>query len=117
MERRVDFLTALRDNTPPDLARLYWLARVTLVASREGIPATGEPEQDGESEAPEGQGGDDPLPVVVGEGTGRDASVHELRHRRSYDPTSADLRAVRRALDEHLPCIRSRRRRPDRRGH
>jgi uncharacterized protein with von Willebrand factor type A (vWA) domain len=131
MERRVDFLTALRDNTPPDLARLYWLARVTLVASREDIPVfdalfakhfagvalSGEPEQEGESEAPEREGGGEPEPVLLSEGTGRDASVHELRNRRRYDPTSEDLRALKRALDEHLPRIRSRRRRPDRRGH
>jgi uncharacterized protein with von Willebrand factor type A (vWA) domain len=131
MERRVDFLTALRDNPPPDITRLYWLARVTLVSHRDqlgwfdalfakhfaGVALAPEPQQEGESEAPEGAGGGEAEPVVLSEGTGRDASVHELRHTRRYDATTDDLRALRRALDEHLPCIRSRRRRPDRRGH
>lgn len=131
LARRVDFLTALRDNTPPDLARLYWLARVTLVGSREDIPEFDtlfakyfagvapetEPDEAGESEAPEGEGGGELEPAVLSEGTGRSASVHDLRHRRTFDPTSEDLQALRRALDQHLPRIRSRRRRPDRRGH
>ena len=131
MDRRIDFLIALRDNQPPDLIRLYWLARVTLVARREDIPAfdalfakhfagvapVGRPERPGESEAPERGEQGELAPVVLGEGAGKDASVHELRNRRHYDVTTDDLRALKRALDEHLPCIRSRRRRPDRRGH
>ena len=36
--KRIDFLTALRDNPPPDITRLYWLARVTLVTRLEDIP-------------------------------------------------------------------------------
>jgi uncharacterized protein with von Willebrand factor type A (vWA) domain len=129
--RREDFLRVLRDNPPPDLIRLYWLGRITLVAAREDIPAfdavfakhfagaapVAEAEQSGESEAPESAGGGELEPVVLTEGTGRSASVHDLRNRRSFEPTSEDLRALRRALDEHLPRIRSRRRRPERRGH
>jgi uncharacterized protein len=130
-EKRIDFLTALRDNVPPDVTRLYWLARVTLVSRLEdvpafdalfatwfkGAPATVEPRDEGESEAPPDSGGSDELqPQLIAEGTGRDASVHELRNRRTFDPTADDLAALRKALREHLPTIRSRRRRPARRG-
>lgn len=130
MERRVDFLTAVRDVPPHDITRLYWLARVTLVDRLEGIPffdavfATfflgvppqPAPAEEGESEAPEPQGSDELEPLVLSEGTGREASVHDLRHRRTYTGDNADLNALRRALDEHLPKIRSRRRKPHRRG-
>ena len=130
VERRVDFLAALRDNTPPDLTRFYWLARVTLVTHRDQLPwfdavfakyfagaaMSVEPESEGESEAPEPQGSGAAEPLLLSEGTGRSASVHDLRHHRSFEPTGGDLRSLRRALDDHLPCIRSRRRRPDRRG-
>ena len=130
-EKRIDFLTALRDNVPPDLTRLYWLARVTLVSRLEdvpafdalfatwfkGAPATVEPREEGESEAPPDGGGSDELqPQLIAEGTGKDASAHELRNRRDFDQTAADLAELRKALREHLPTIRSRRRRPARRG-
>src|SRR6478609_7247096 len=36
--KRIDFLTALRDNSPPDITRLYWLARVTLVSRLDDVP-------------------------------------------------------------------------------
>ncbi|WP_270006765.1 vWA domain-containing protein [Solirubrobacter deserti] len=130
MERRVDFLTALRDNPPHDIQRLYWLARVTLVDRLEAIPVfdavfasffLGAPPQpapaeEGESEAPEPQGEHEAAPMVMSEGTGKSASIHELRHRRAYGGAPDDLAELRRALDRHLPKIRSRRRRPDRRG-
>jgi uncharacterized protein with von Willebrand factor type A (vWA) domain len=129
-ERRIDFFTALRDNPPADLMRLYWLARVTLVADREsippfnalfatyftGAPSVAEPETSGEAEAPKNHGGD-LQPVLAGEGTGKSASVDELRNRRSYEPTMDDLAELRKAIAEHLPHIRSRRLRPMRRGH
>jgi uncharacterized protein with von Willebrand factor type A (vWA) domain len=130
LERRVDFLAALRDNTPPDLTRLYWLARVTLVTHRDQLPwfdavffkhfagadAPREAREEGESEAPQGGETGAPEPLLLSEGTGRTASVHDLRHTRSFEATSEDLRTLRRALHEHLPCVRSRRRRPERRG-
>jgi uncharacterized protein len=129
-ERRIDFLCALRDNTPPDLTRLYWLARVTLVSRLEEIPAfdalfsvhfagaprTVVPDESGETEAPKPKGGGELQPVLLAEGTGRDASLHELRNRRRYDETADDLGELRRALRRHLPCVPSRRRRPARRG-
>ncbi len=37
-EKRIDFLTALRDDPLPDLERLYWLARITLVTRLEDVP-------------------------------------------------------------------------------
>jgi uncharacterized protein len=119
------------DNTPRDLARLYWLARVTLVSRREeispfdavfakhfaGIAPVGEPEpESGETEAPQPQGEGELAPLLLSEGTGSKAAVHDLRNRRKYERTTADLRQLRRALDDHLPRIRSRRRRPNRRG-
>lgn len=129
-ERRIDFFTALRDNPPHDITRLYWLARVTLVDRLEDIPCfnavfasyfVGAPPQrvpaeEGETEAPEPKGGGELEPVVLAEGTGKSASVHHLRHTRRFDGEAEGLRELRRALDEHLPKIRSRRRRPARRG-
>ncbi len=128
-ERRIDFLTAVRDNEPPHITRLYWLARVTLVSRLEDIPFfdavfathfTGappvvEPRNEGESEAPPNQSGE-LQPVLLGEGTGKSASVHDLRNRRRYEPTTDDLDELRKAIAEHVPQVRSRRLRPRRRG-
>jgi uncharacterized protein with von Willebrand factor type A (vWA) domain len=130
-EKRIDFLTALRDAPPRDISALYWLARVTLVSSVEDLPAfeavfnawfrgTARPaasEEEGESSAPPANQPGEIQPVQLAEGTGKDASVHELLNRRAFDPTHADLMELRRAVREHLPRIRSRRRRPARRGH
>jgi len=129
-ERRIDFFTALRDNPPADLMRLYWLARVTLVPDRESIPPfnalfatyfTGappiaEPDTQGETESPQNQGDQELQPVQLGEGTGKDASVHDLTNRRSYDPTGDDLAELRKTIAQHVPQVRSRRLRPRRRG-
>jgi uncharacterized protein with von Willebrand factor type A (vWA) domain len=130
VERRTDFLTALRDTPPHDVQRLYWMARVTLVDRLEAIPTFDAvfsayflgappqpvPSEEGEEEAPEPQGGGESDPMVLSEGTGTSASVHDLRHRRAYAGATDDLAELRRALEAHLPRIRSRRRRPDRRG-
>jgi uncharacterized protein with von Willebrand factor type A (vWA) domain len=130
MERRVDFLTAVRDNPPHDITRLYWLARTTLVTRLEdipvfdaifasyflGAPPQPAPAEEGESEAPDPQGDSESAPALMSEGTGKTASVHELKHQRAYDGTTTGLAELRRALDEHLPRIRSRRLRPRRRG-
>jgi uncharacterized protein with von Willebrand factor type A (vWA) domain len=130
-QRRIDFMTALRDNPPADITRLYWLARVTLVARREsiplfdavfathfaGLPPVAEPEDSGETEKPQPGKQGELQPVVLAKGTGKSASADELRHTRTYDPTTDDLAELRRALAEHLPCVRSRRRAPHRRGH
>ncbi len=130
MERRVDFLTAVRDVPPHDIQRLYWLARVTLVTRLEdipffdavfamhflGAPPQPAPAEEGESEAPEPQGASEASPTVMSEGTGKTASVHDLRHRRDYAGGDEQLAELRRALAQHLPTIRSRRHRPHRRG-
>ncbi len=54
--------------------------------------------------------------MMLAEGTGKTASVHDLRHKRAFDGTTDDLAELRRALAQHLPTIRSRRHRPHRRG-
>ncbi len=129
-ERQLDFFRALADNPPQDLMRLYWLARVTLVADREsippfnalfaayfaGAPPIAEPQSEGETEAPPNKGGD-LQPIQLGEGTGKDASVLDLRNRRTYDETRDDLSELRKAFAQHLPQVRSRRLKPHRRGH
>ena len=48
-------------------------------------------------------------PVLLGEGTGKSASVDDLRNRRTYDATNEDLAELRKAIAEHLPRVRSRR--------
>jgi uncharacterized protein with von Willebrand factor type A (vWA) domain len=130
-EKRIDFLSALRDAPPRDISALYWMARVTLVSSLEDLPAfeavfdawfrgTPQPagsEEEGESQAPPAPKPGEVQPVQLAEGTGKDASVHELLNRRGFDATHDDLMELRRAVREHLPQIRSRRRRPARRGH
>jgi uncharacterized protein with von Willebrand factor type A (vWA) domain len=130
MERRVDFFTALRDIPPHDIQRLYWLARVTLVDRLEtipffdavfaayflGAPPQEVPNEEGEEEAPEPKSSGELAPQELSEGTGKSASVHDLRHKRTFEGDADDLRELRRALNEHLPNIRARRRRPARRG-
>jgi uncharacterized protein with von Willebrand factor type A (vWA) domain len=130
-EKRLDFLRALAGNPPRDLTALYWLARITLVTRLEdvasfdavfaahfaGAPGTAEPPADeGEEEAPPSTGGGEVQPVQLAEGTGKDASVHEVHNRRDFDPTAEGLAELRKALREQLPTIRSRRLRPARRG-
>ena len=131
-DKRLDFLRALAGTPPADLTRLYWVARVTLVSRLEDIPAfdtvfathfmgaprpTTPPAEGSEEQAPQPSKQGELEPVALAEGTGKRASVHELRHRRTYDATPDDLAELRKALAEHLPRIRSRRLRPARRGH
>jgi uncharacterized protein with von Willebrand factor type A (vWA) domain len=130
-EKRIDFLRALAADRPPHITRLYWLARVTLVTRLEDLPAFdavfatwfgGAPpvveaqEEEGEEQAPRPKHEGELSPVALSEGTGKSASVHELINRRAYDATADDLAELRRALERHLPTIRSRRRRAARRG-
>jgi uncharacterized protein len=130
-DKRIDFLRALAENTPADVTRLYWLARITLVSRLEDLPFfdalfaahfLGAPRQaapprgEGEEQAPESTPPGEQPPIGLREGTGKEASVHELQHRRAYDATHDDLLELRKALQEHLPRIRSRRLRPARRG-
>jgi uncharacterized protein with von Willebrand factor type A (vWA) domain len=126
--RRIDFMTALKD-PPPNITRLYWLARVTLVERREDIApfnavfaahfhgAPPIPETDtSETEAPQPSAGGELQPVAIRKGTGRSAAAEDLPNRRTYDPTTESLAELRQALAEHLPRVRSRRQRTARRG-
>jgi uncharacterized protein with von Willebrand factor type A (vWA) domain len=129
-QKRIDFLTALRDNSPPDITRLYWLARVTLLTRADdlpafdaafsawfaGVPQTVESEEEGEEQAPRPKPDGELQPVQRTEGTGKRASVDDLVNRREYEPTVEELATLRKALRAHRPTIRSRRRRPARRG-
>ena len=128
--RRIELLTALRDNPPANIQRLYWLARVTLVDRREDIApfnavfathfggAPPIPEVDSsETEAPQPSASGELQPVAIRRGTGRSAAAEDLPNRRSYDPTTEDLANLRKAINEHLPRVRSRRQRRARRGH
>ena len=127
--RAADRLPAPRcaDNEPPDIMRLYWLARVTLVAGprvhsplrcavRHVLHRRPTDSRAGRARARprrRSRSGDQELqPVQLGEGTGKDASVHELRNRRTYDATTDDLAELRKALAEHLPRVRRRRLKP-----
>ena len=97
---------------PHDITRLYWLARVTLVTRLEdipffdavfamhflGAPPQPVPQEAGEEEAPEPQGGGEAEPATLAEGTGQTASVHDLRHKRSFEGTPEDLAELRRAV-------------------
>ena len=129
----IDFLTALRDNPPPDITRLYWLARVTLVSRRRGPAglrrAVRQVVRAARRAPVESAGGGRERGAAAAaarascsrsscaEGTGRSASVHDLRQPpRLTTPTAEDLAELRKALASTCRAIRSRRRRPDRRG-
>jgi hypothetical protein len=135
--RRITFLRAVAEATPPDVERMFWTARVTLVSRVQDLaafdavfaawfhgdppPVVASPPQDGSDTAsPEPKGDGDLDAVQWKEGSGRHASPLDLRRRRRFAPATADdrerLRELRRALREVLPAIDSRRRRPAKRG-
>lgn len=131
-DKRIDFLRALAADPPADVTRLYWLARITLVTRLDDLPAfdavfaahflgaprrSAPPRDEGEEQAPQSAKQGEQQPIGLREGTGKDASLHELHNRRAYDATHDDLLELRKALRAHLPRIRSRRLRPARRGH
>ena len=130
-EKRIDFLRALADNQPPDISAPVLAragdardapgghARLRRACSPPSSPARrrrSRPTEEGEEQAPQPKQAGELSPVELAEGTGKSASVHELVNRRSYDATAEDLAELRRALRRQLPTIRSRRRRPARRG-
>ncbi len=131
-DKRIDFLVALRDNPPPDIRRLYWLARVTLVTRLDelgpfdalfaahfmGTPLpTESPDDESDTQSP-----------AAGRERAR-AAAAERGHRPQRrgprpaqpahvsSPRTTICGELRKALREHLPQIRSRRLRPRRRGH
>ena len=114
--------------------RLYWLARVTLVCAGgrcppstrcsttwfAGGPAIAEPPHEGDPRrrAAARRRRGELQPLGTAEGTGNEASAHELRAPARLRPRPAeDLAELRKALRRpHLRRVRSRRRRPARRG-
>jgi uncharacterized protein len=134
--KRMDFLRAIAEATPPDIERMYWTARVTLVSRAEdlarfdavfdawfrgrALPAAAVPEDSSETEAPSPKGTQELDAVQVSEGSGREASQVDLRRRPRFERTTAEqrmrLHALRRAIQDVLPAIDSRRRTRARRG-
>jgi uncharacterized protein with von Willebrand factor type A (vWA) domain len=126
--RRIVFLRAVAEAPPNDITRLYWTARVTLLADVRELPRfdavfdewfrgrTTTPVADAsETQAPQpGQHGE-LEPILVREGSGRSASALELVRRRDF-PHGPPLIELRRALRRALPVIDSRRRKAARRG-
>jgi uncharacterized protein with von Willebrand factor type A (vWA) domain len=138
--RRADFSRAMMLAPLRNRDSLYWVARVTLVASAEQMDvfdavfnawfgtgvlpeAIAAEDESDESEAENRHAsGEAAMPVEVGEGegTGSAASHHELLHRRTLDRVSQDERELwlwtRRAAEMCLPIMRGRRRAPGRIG-
>jgi uncharacterized protein with von Willebrand factor type A (vWA) domain len=136
--RRITFLRAIAEATPPDVERLFWTARVTLVACAEDLDAFDAvfaawfrggpplviqeraPEDSSDTAAPEPSADGELEAVEWAEGTGRHSSPLDLRHRRRFGPASPEDRArlheLRRALATVLPEIDARRRRAAKRG-
>ena len=126
--RRIVFLRAIADATPRDITRLYWTARVTLLADVRDLSRfdavfdewfrgrTTTPVADAsETPAPQSRGAGELEPILVREGSGRSASSLELVRRRDFAP-GPPLTELRRALRRSLPMIDSRRRRAARKG-
>jgi uncharacterized protein len=126
--RRIAFLRAVAEATPPDITRMYWTARVTLVGDVRELPhfdavfdewfrgRTTTPVADAsETPAPQSRGAGELEPLLVREGSGRSASQLELVRRRDF-PHGPPLIELRRALRRALPVIDSRRRKAARRG-
>jgi len=129
--RRIAFMRAVAQAPPPDITRLYWTARVTLVADAREFPRfdavfdewfrgrTPTPAADAsETPAPQSSGQGELEPILVREGSGRSASSLELVRRREFahDADRVALVELRRALRWSLPVIDSRRRRAARKG-
>jgi uncharacterized protein len=126
--RTITFLRAVADATPPDITRMYWTARVTLLADVRDLRRfdavfdewfrgrTTTPVADAsETQAPQpGQHGE-LEPMLVREGSGRSASSLELVRRRDF-PHGPPLIELRRALRRALPVIDARRRKAARKG-
>jgi uncharacterized protein with von Willebrand factor type A (vWA) domain len=126
--RRTVFLRAVAQAPPADITRLYWTARVTLLADVRDLPrfdavfdewfrgrTTTPVAEASETPAPQSQGAGELEPILVREGSGRSASSLELVRRRDF-PHGPPLTELRRALRRTLPLIDSRRRKAARRG-
>jgi hypothetical protein len=131
--RQRDFLRALVLVPPRDPGHLYWIARTTLTGSVTDadvfdpvfahwfaagpLPVT--PGPDGPGDAERGGGGEGPAPEQVArEGAGQEASWSATDRGAAFPATARRrlLARLRRALPPAVPTVRSRRRRPARRG-
>lgn len=134
--RQRDFLRALTLVPPHDVGHLYWIARTTLTMSVTDaevfdpvfahwfgagpLPAPVEVAVPGEERTAGDDGGGEPPDTVVSDGTGAEASWSTVDRRATFGATTGAQRQVlsrlRTELPAAVPTIRSRRRRPARRG-
>ncbi|MFB9475231.1 VWA domain-containing protein [Nonomuraea salmonea] len=135
--RRLVFLRAIEAVGPRDVTHLYWIGASTLTAAREDldvytptferwfgtagtrhVPDEESPED--ETPAPQGKGDESPFAAALGGRAGREAGRAERERRPMFGAASEDERALltllRRELPRAVPSVRSRRRRPARRG-
>lgn len=132
-----DFLRAITVSPPRDVTHLYWMARTTLTTSKQD-PEVFDPvfavwfrggqlvsevdakEADDEQTAPDGGNLDEPPESALDDGSGLMASVSQLHRRASFartpDEQRRTLAQLRRELPATIPVVRSRRRKPARRG-
>ena len=136
VSRQRDFLRALASVPPRDGTHLYWIARATLTTSVRdaevfdpvfdrwfrGGPGPSEVDTGGADEeqpAPDAGGADTP-DRAAGLGSGLVASAVALERKAAFATTTdaerRTLSRLRGALPAAIPTIRSRRRRPARRG-
>jgi uncharacterized protein with von Willebrand factor type A (vWA) domain len=137
VQKQRDFLRALASVPPRDVRHLYWIARSTLTTSLpdkdvfdpvfaswfgdgavEVVPT--EAESPGEEQPAPDTGDEDPPDQTVQEGAGQEASWSTVDRGAAFAPTTDTARqllsGLRTALPAAVPTIRSRRRRPARRG-
>ncbi|GLZ09289.1 hypothetical protein Acsp03_67550 [Actinomadura sp. NBRC 104412] len=131
------FLQAIETVGPRDTAHLYWIGEATLTTSREDLevyvptferwfgevaaaPVRERESPDDEVPASHGKGREGSLTAALGGSAGLAASPSEREGRPAFGTASEDDRTIlallRRELPGAAPTIRSRRRRPARRG-
>jgi uncharacterized protein len=131
------FLQAIEAVGPRDATHLYWIGASTLTICREDLevysptferwfgevatrPARDRESPDEETPAPRGKGDEAPFTATFGGQAGLEAGSSERDRRSVFGPASEGDRAVlallRRELRGAVPTVRSRRRRPGRRG-
>jgi uncharacterized protein with von Willebrand factor type A (vWA) domain len=137
--KHVDFLNGVTRLTLNSIDDLYWIGRVTLVARAEDLdvydgvfhawfhdtivkPIEEIDTDDYESETPsvKDRSERELESINLGEGTGLEASVHDLTGRRTFQPTSAEARLLCTQIGQvarrDVPRERTRRLRPARNG-